>query len=302
MEVRQLRSFVVVAEHLNFRRAAELLQISQPAVTLQIQALEAEMGVELFKRNRQETALTYAGKVFRDRITTLLVRLDQAAERARRASMGTIGLLRIGFISTPPTVHLLPPIISKFRTAHPQIELSLQNLLTMDQVRMLEDASLDIGFFRMPITPNDQIETILIHKEPLVLLIPAAHPLASERTIQIKDLKSCPFVMYSRKNAPGYQDLVMRTLNNAGFNPIIAQEAGEMYTLASLVSVGIGVALAPISTQQYQLPDIITRRLSWLPPTEIAMGFRRDNVQPSCRVFIDMARQLQSAGCWEQAS
>ena len=100
MELRQIRSFLAVAETLHFGRTAEMIHLSQPALSLQIRALEDEIGVRLFERNRRKTALTAAGVAFREDATGALSRLDQAVHKAQLAAKGKLGLLRIGFIST----------------------------------------------------------------------------------------------------------------------------------------------------------------------------------------------------------
>ena|ERR1700756_1570878 len=103
MELRQIRSFLSIAETLHFGRTAELIHLSQPALSLQIRALEDEVGVRLFARNRRKTTLTAAGVAFRDEAATAVSQLDQAVRRARLAASGKLGLLRVGFISTAGT-------------------------------------------------------------------------------------------------------------------------------------------------------------------------------------------------------
>src|SRR6202041_2803084 len=99
MELRQIRSFLAVAETLHFGRAAELIHLSQPALSLQIRALEEEVGVRLLERNRRKTTLTAAGFAFRNDATAALSQLEEAIRRARLAADGKLGLLRIGFVS-----------------------------------------------------------------------------------------------------------------------------------------------------------------------------------------------------------
>jgi len=296
LDLRQARSFLAVAEHLNFRRAAEQLGMTQPALSMQISALEGQLGVVLLHRDRQGTALTFPGSVFRDEVAGLLQQALLAAEKARRAAKGSIDFLRIGFISTATTARVLSPLISAFRAAHPHVELTLQNFPNARQMTMIEAKALDVGFFRLPVSPNPAIDLVPIHREEHVVLMSERHPLAQKKAVQVTDLNEHPLVMYSRKNAPAYHDMLMRTLNNVGINPRINQEVGEMYTLVALVCAGIGIAIAPVSTMNYHLPGLIVRHLSWLPPAEIAIAYRKDTVQPACRMFLDMARQWRMAG------
>jgi DNA-binding transcriptional LysR family regulator len=300
MELRHLRSFLAVADTLHFRRAAKQLNLTQPTLSQQIKAIEEEMGVQLLTRNRVETALTYAGAIFQKEVRELLARTELGVERAQQAAQGIAGRVRVGFISTAAAAHVLPPLIARFRETHPEIELTLENMLTSDQVAMLEAGSLDVGFLRLPVTAQEPLEVIPIFKEPLVLFLPEADPLAHKRNLRLIDLRQSSFVVYSRSHAPGYHDLILRILNDAGFSPVIAQEAGEMYTLVSLVSAGLGVALAPISAQSYRLPGIVARRVPGLPMVEIALGYRRDLQSHACRLFVELALELHRAGHWGQ--
>src|ERR1700747_1074302 len=123
MELRQIRSFLSIAETLHFGRSAELIHLSQPALSLQIRALEEEVGVRLFERNRRKTTLTAAGFAFRDESARALSQLDQAIPKARLAGSGKLGVLRIGFISTVG-VEIVPNIIRQFRKLNPEVDLS----------------------------------------------------------------------------------------------------------------------------------------------------------------------------------
>jgi DNA-binding transcriptional LysR family regulator len=146
MELRQIRSFLSISETLHFGRTAELIHLSQPALSLQIRALEEEVGVRLFERNRRKTTLTAAGLAFRDDAAAAVSQLDQAIRRARLAGEGKLGLLRIGFISTAGN-EIVPNLVRRFRDSNPDIVFSLRNILTMDQIQMLVAGSLTLDFF-----------------------------------------------------------------------------------------------------------------------------------------------------------
>src|SRR6202789_2141834 len=120
MELRQIRSFLSIAETLHFGRAAKLIHISQPALSLQIRALEEEVGVRLFERNRRKTTLTAAGVAFRNDAAAALSQLEQAIRRARLAAGGKLGLLRIGFVSTG--IEIVPDIVRQFKKSNPDVE------------------------------------------------------------------------------------------------------------------------------------------------------------------------------------
>jgi hypothetical protein len=121
MELRQIRSFLSITETLHFGRTAELIHLSQPALSLQIRALEEEVGARLFERNRRKTTLTAAGVAFRVDAAAAISQLDQATRKARLAAKGKLGLLRIGFISTAGS-EIVPNIIRQFSGLNPEVE------------------------------------------------------------------------------------------------------------------------------------------------------------------------------------
>lgn len=246
MELRQIRSFLSVAETLHFGRAAELLHLSQPALSLQIRNLEEQLGTRLFQRNRRGTSLTAAGITFRDNASAALLQLDDAARKTRLAADGKLGLLRIGFISTAGA-QILPQIIRQFRRANADVEFSLRNVLTADQVRMLETGLLDIGFLRMPVDKQSGLDVIPVHREPFVLAVPSTHRFGNKKRVKLKETVNEDFLMYERSHAPGFHDLILAMFRSAGVVPRICQTAGEMPTLISLIDAGMGIAVLPIS-------------------------------------------------------
>src|SRR5580698_6147334 len=187
MELRHIRSFLSIAETLHFGRSAELIHISQPALSLQIRALEEEVGVRLLERNRRKTTLTAAGAAFRDDAAAALSQLDQAIRRARLAGRGKLGLLRIGFVSTAGS-EIVGDIVRQFRELNPEVEFSLRNILTAEQIQMLETGALDVGFLRLPIGGHSQLHVQTIHREPFVLVVPSSHELARKKKVRLKEV------------------------------------------------------------------------------------------------------------------
>ena len=249
MELRQIRSFLSIAETLHFGRTAEMIHLSQPALSLQIRALEDEIGVRLFERNRRKTALTAAGVAFREDATGALLRLDQAVHKAKLAARGKLGILRIGFISTAGN-EIVPTIIRQFRELNAEVEFSLRNILTIDQIQMLEAGSLDIGFLRLPIGEHSGLEVVPVHREPFVLVVPSSHKLAKRKRVSLREASGQDFVMYERTYAPGFHDLIFGMLRDAGIIPNVLQTAGEMPMLISLV---IRAWVSPLPHRQSNL-------------------------------------------------
>jgi DNA-binding transcriptional LysR family regulator len=271
MELRQIRSFLSIAETLHFGRTAELIHLSQPALSLQIRALEEDVGVRLFERNRRKTTLTAAGAAFRDDAVAALSQLDQAIRRAKLAANGKLGLLRIGFISTAGK-EIVPNIFRQFRELNPEVEFSLRAIPTADQVQMLEAGSLDIGFLRLPIGGRSALDVVAVHRERFVLVVPASHKLAKRKRVRLSEVSDENFVMYERTFAPGFHDLIFGMLRDAGVVPNISQTAAEISTLISLVDAHMGIAILPASAVKHSVGSVIACGIvDQIPMSEIAI-------------------------------
>jgi DNA-binding transcriptional LysR family regulator len=272
VELRQIRSFLSIAETLHFGRTAELIHISQPALSLQIRALEEEVGARLFERNRRKTTLTAAGFAFREDAAAALSQLEQAIRRARLAADGKLGLLRIGFISTAGS-EIVPNIVRQYKELNPEVEFSLRNILTAEQVEMLETGSLDIGFLRLPIGGHSALDVVTVHREPFVLIVPSSHKLAKRKAVRLRELAGQNFVMYERTYAPGFHDLIFGILRDAGIVPTVSQTAGEIPTLISLVDSGMGITILPASAVKHRVASVVACEISdRIPMSEIGIA------------------------------
>jgi len=272
MELRQIRSFLSIAETLHFGRTAELIHLSQPALSLQIRALEEELGVRLFERNRRKTTLTAAGVAFRDEAAAALSQLEQAIRRARLAASGKLGLLRIGFVSTVGS-EIVPNIVRQFRKSNPQVEFSLRNILTAEQVQMLENGSLDVGFVRMPVGEHSALDVVTVHREPFVLVLPSSHKLSKRKSVRLREVAGQDFVMYERTYAPGFHDLMYGIFRDARIAPNVSQTAVEIPMLISLVASGIGITIMPASVVKHYVASVVACEiLDRIPTAEIGIA------------------------------
>ena len=294
VELRQIRSFLSIAETLHFGRTAQIIHLSQPALSLQIRALEEEVGVRLFDRNRRKTTLTAAGFAFRDEAARALSQMDQAIRKARLAGSGKLGVLRIGFISTVG-VEIVPNIIRQFRELNPEIEFSLRAIPTADQVRMLEAGSLDVGFFRLPIGGHSALDVVTVHRERFVLVVPAFHKLAKRKRVRLSEISNEDFVMYERTYAPGFHDLIFGMLRDAGIVPNVSQTAAELSMLISLVDAHMGVAILPSSAVQHSVASVIACDiLDKIPMSEIGIAVRERGRAPVVDKFRSFALEKLS--------
>lgn len=308
MELRHLRYFLAVAESLNFSRAAEKLHIAQPPLSQQIQQLEAELGFQLFHRTKRRVQLTTAGELFQKEAQQLFQNLEQSIERGQQASRGEVGQLAIGFVSSA-AYNVLPPILQKFRQAVPGVTLELQELTTNQQLQLLQQGKIDVGFVRPPVDQivdqivdqvseeiNLGIQSKVIFQEPLIVALSTAHPLAQQETVKVRSLQFEPFIFFPRHLAPGLHDPIISLCQQAGFSPQVVQEAIQMQTIVSLVAAEMGVAIVPSSLQNLQRRGVVYKPFADLVPTvEIALIWQSPSsptVENFLQTCLDTCREL----------
>jgi len=262
MELRHLRYFIAVAEELHFGRAAQVLGISQPPLSQQIQALEEELGARLFERTNRRVALSEAGRLFLDEARQVLAQVDKAADVARRAQLGELGEMKIGFTSSAPFNSSIPQAIFAFRQAFPAVHLNLLEMSSRDVAEALVEESIEIGVMR-PFPLADSLVGVELFREPLVAVIQAEHPLAegSENGLYIGALADEPFVFFPRSYGSGLYAQLLSLARPAGFSPHIAQEAGEAMTIIGLVAAGVGVSVLPAAFQHMRIKGVVYRPL-----------------------------------------
>jgi DNA-binding transcriptional LysR family regulator len=292
MELRHLRYFVTLAEELHFGRAARRLHLSQPPLSMQIKALEAEIGTQLLARTRRRVELTTAGALFLREAREILARVEQATAAARRAGRGEIGELAIGFV-TIADYHVLPRVLSEFRAQHPAVRLSLREATSDAQLRDLAEQRIDIGFVLAPIQ-EDGLTTRPLLREPLVAALPDTHPLARGRAaLSLARLAGLPFILFPRHMAPGLYDDVVGFCRRAGFIPRVEQEAVQMQTIISLVSAGLGVALIPASMRNLARSGVVYRSLrEKSPQTELLVAWRKGDSAPALHRFLECLERV----------
>lgn len=255
MEFRHLRYFLVLAEELHFSRAAQRLAISQPPLSLNIQQLEASVGAQLFERNSRGVRLTPAGEAFVPRARALLEQAQEAARHARDVARGLEGRLQLGFVGAM-LYRGLPQLLRRFQDGHPRLRLVLRELNSQDQLIELAHGQLDVGFVHNTRLPSD-FSQLLYAREPFVCCLPADHPLARKRRIDLATLQDQPFVLFARSVSPDYHERILAVCAAAGFHPEVRHEVRHWLSVVSLVSQGLGVALVPASLKRAQLQGAV---------------------------------------------
>jgi DNA-binding transcriptional LysR family regulator len=292
MELRHLRYFVTVAEELHFGRAAQRLHLSQPPLSMQIKALESELGTRLLARTQRRVELTAAGLEFLKDARDILARVAQATEAAQRAGRGETGELTVGFVSIAD-YNILPPLLREVSARQPGVRLVLREATTDVQLRELTEGRMDVGFVLSPVN-DERLKVLPLLREPLVAALPDQHPVARGRgPLPLKRLADSPFILIPRHMAPGLYDNVVGFCRQAGFSPRVEQEAVQMQTVVSLVSAGLGVALIPASLRHLGRTGVVYRPLREASPlTEIAAAWCAHEERPALARFLDAVRRV----------
>ncbi len=286
IEYRHLKFFIALAEELHFTRAARKLNVAQPHLSQEIKRLEEELGVRLLLRTSRQVALTEAGRVFHEKAVNILKVTDEARRAAQRADKGETGRLTVGFAGSAG-YDVLPRAVRQFRAAWGDVEIVLRQMPTFEQMNALREARIDVGFMRRVVQREAQLASRVISREQLVIALPSGHALARGRVVDWKDLAHQPWIVFDRTPNPGLFGDFQKACEAAGFEPVIAQEAGEIPTMINLVASGLGAALVPESVTKVRREGVVYRKLE-PPPTKspLVMAWRKDTISPSLGNFL----------------
>lgn len=293
IELGDLRSFLVLSEQLHFRRAAEILHVSQPALSKQIRRLEERLGGQLLIRRARGVHLTSAGQVLLQHARQVIEESESAESITRLALKGEAGTLRVGF-GIAVLARGLPNLMLRFRKRFPNVDLSVRNMSTSDQTQALSERRIDVGFVRLPIRAED-IETIPIVNERLMIVL--SEQAADDAKKGLAALSNAPFILPCRADSTSFYDHVFRTCRAAGFVPRVVQEADVFFTALNLVRAGLGVSIAPSAVQLMRVPQIRFAETK-IPEAEWSIGIawkRQHQQSVLVENFIQMARKFLSS-------
>ncbi len=295
-DIRQLRYFLTVAEEMHFGRAARKLHMTQPPLSQAIQSLESQLGAPLFERTRRSVALTAAGQALVPEARRLVQLADGLKELVQRASAGESGQLSLGFVSNAD-YSVLPQSLRDFRIAYPGVQLDLQEATTDVQLELLATGKLDLGMLIPPLPEKlrAELDYLPLLSEPLVLALPENSAIAKKPgRISLRQCAEQPLIIFPRRLAPGFHDLILGCFREAGVTPRIAQEAIQMQTIIGLVSAGMGIALVPQSVSNLKRPGVEYRAFREASPlVETGLAWRRDNQSPVLAAFLELMRKTR---------
>ncbi|MFF2522645.1 LysR family transcriptional regulator [Streptomyces liangshanensis] len=266
MDLRRLGYFAVLAEELNFTRAARRLHIAQPALSQQIQALERQVGARLVLRESKGCSLTPVGVVVAEEAGRLLRQAEAAERRIQAAVRGRAGRLRLAYTRSARG-GVVDALVSEFRTRYGDVELSVQTGWTAHNVAELRAGRLDAAFVRPPIDEAPELRYLVLSEEELLLALPAGHALAALRTrISRERIADEPVILFPRENGPGMHDLITRQVWPGG--PRIVREEPDDEQLLLAVAAGHGISAVPAGrAHALRLPGVRLRHLTAPVPT-----------------------------------
>lgn len=292
MELHDLRYFVAVAEDFHFSRAAKRLHMTQPALSRQIQALEAELEVQLFRRTKRSVQLTLAGQTFFEEAKQILSQSQQAIHKTRRVARGEVGELRLSFTASALR-SVLPKIVRVFRDRYPDVQIVMNECCTQEQVVAFQNHQIDVGFLYPPINEKSLILQP-VSDEVWIVALPKGHPLSTERQLALNALADEQFILHPRQAGPVFYDQIIQLCEQAGFSPSVVQEVETSQTRVGLVAAGMGITFVPEYLQNVADTEVVYRRLKGdAPKLQLAIAYQHDNFSPIVQQFLHVIEELR---------
>jgi len=294
-DLNQLRCFVTVAEELHFGRAAARLNMTQPPLSRQIQVLEHIIDAPLLERTSRSVRLTPAGRSFLPEARRILKLAETASQVARRIALGKTGSLKIGYTAAA-AYGFLPELLAACRARLPEVDFSLKEMVSGDQLEALASGQIDAGLLRPPVA-RPEFASRRVLAEPLLAAIPRKHPLASRETLAIKDFDGQPFVMYSPYESRYFHDLLVALFTQADILPRYVQHVGQIHSILAMVRAGLGVSIVPAAAASLKIAEVKLRPLKPRAPApvELFMVWRRDDENPLLSALVKIAGELAAA-------
>ncbi|POR46296.1 LysR family hca operon transcriptional activator [Paraburkholderia eburnea] len=293
MELRHLRYFVTVADELSFSRAAALLHTAQPSLSQQIKSLEDELGVRLLNRSNRTVELTEAGAVFLAEARVILAQTGRAISRTRNVAARKEWIVSIGFVPAAE-VRMFPLLLPELKVSAPQLDVQLHSLPTLQQEAALLAEEIDVAFMREPVHSAELTSEIVL-TEPLVVLLPSAHPLAKLPRIAPDKLNDQHFVGSDPRFSGKLHDLVETYFAAHGVRRNVVQLASNVLLNLNLVAMGLGYSLLPAYVSAMTSDLVCCRPLDGASPLiDLLMVYRSANRSSALDHLVASVRTFAS--------
>jgi DNA-binding transcriptional LysR family regulator len=290
MELYQLRGFVTVARTGSFTRAAEELFLSQPALSLQVKALEKSLGQPLFERHGRRILLTPAGRILLRQANHILELVEQADTEIVALKGLAGGELVIG-TNDSNCLYVLPDLVRRFRVQFPAVELHLTNSHSTQVVDWVIEGKVDFGLVTLPMM-DASVESRPLFQRRDVLVCAPGHPLCAQAAVTPEEIVTHPLLLLDKGSVS--RGLFDQTLAKAGLLPQIVMEVGSIEVIKRYVEIGLGVSVIPRFTAEQEIREgrLHTAQLDWLPACSVGViQRRRGYLTPAARTFLDLLEQ-----------
>lgn len=287
----QLRCFLAVVDEMNFRRAAARLNMTQPPLTRQIQALEHQVGAPLFDRSSRHIRLTAAGEHFVRSARRIMAQSLDAVRDARRIAGGDSGALTIAFTAASSYV-FLPRMVALLRAQMPEVSLTLREMTSPQQWAALRDEQIDIGLSRPPMIQAG-IDSQRVYRERLCAVLPVGHALAEAGAIALEALAGETLITYPPVEALYLHSLINGWLHVRGVTFADVQHVTQTHSILALVAAGLGVGIVPQSVERFMPAEVVLKPIVGAEEVsvDLILAWRRttDNAacQPAARLIIE---------------
>ncbi|MFI9389010.1 LysR substrate-binding domain-containing protein [Kutzneria sp. NPDC052558] len=294
LSLKGLRCLVAVAEELHFGRAAERLGIAQPAVSQQLQRLEASVNLQLVHRDGRRVVLTDAGRGLLPHARRVLAAGDQGLKAARAAARGEAGELTVGLTASVPPAQLVD-LLRRYGTTRPEIEVTVRETTLEEVFGQLTSgeiqAAVTTGFAPPP--GPDEIVFVELASEPLMAAIPEEHPLASAgRPLTLPDMAAERFAVIGRDVLAGRPLGVQGMCEREGFTPLVFAEVRDTMMQLAMVATGRSVAILPRSAARYAPPEVRFLPIDYDRPLRTLLGYDTRVESPALRALVDMSKLM----------
>ena len=289
MELRHLRYFEAVAEHLHFGRAAEALMTAQPSLSRQIIQLEEELGVRLFDRANKHVELTSVGRLFLVDTKRTLAAADASIRHVRESADGSRGELRLGFLGGAMML-VLPIVLREYRRRFSGVRVEPHALPYSQHLTALLAGTIDIAWTIAAADPEIVSQTVA--QDRMLVVLPANHTLVANDGVDIADFVDETLIVIARSVSPRLFDATINICLTRGYRPKNVIEVLEEQTVLGLVAAEFGIAIVPHPWSVIRIPGIVFRPYPNALFIDEALSWRRDRETPIVRAFVATAMEI----------
>jgi DNA-binding transcriptional LysR family regulator len=289
MEMRHVRAFLAVAEELHFGRAAARLHIAQPAVSTAIRQLEEEIGATLFERTRRHVALSPAGRHFRPALQEALVRIEQGMGAARRAAEGQTGRIVV-YLGALASFTPLPAALPRFCATHPDVQVTVKQAGTEEQLDALRSERCDLALTIMPGNVKP-LRSAVVRSEPLIAVLPRTHRHARARAVRFEQLASEPMLLLPGASEPAINEAYRALCRRHAVEPRVAYELSQVESILAFIAAGAGITLMPRSIESLRHRGIALVPLAPRIEARCTLVWDPVRLSPAARALLDALRR-----------